>query len=136
MTTRLLCSVLLVFGSRSLLAERGSDAEWRPAIVDVVFIKKPTPEYPLHLRRAHVTGYGFFRMYISKQGEVTAIKIVKSTGNRDLDAVAMKGLIQWRAKPGPKREFDIPICFAMTQSRNITPTPPPLPQSRMRVIQN
>jgi TonB family protein len=90
------------------LARHYSDAEWK-----AMFIESPKPDYPLELRRQHLTGRGLFRMYVDEQGKVTSIKILKSIGHRELDAEAMKGFIRWRAKPGTRREVDMPITFTM-----------------------
>ena len=60
------------------------------------FTERPRPDYP-------------------PRGQVTAIKILKSTGYSELNAEAMKALIRWRAKPGPKWDLDMPIMFAMTR---------------------
>jgi TonB family protein len=40
-------------------------------------------------------------MHVNKQGSVDAITILKSTGHKELDVLAMKALIDWRGKPGP-----------------------------------
>ncbi len=134
MAPRSIWIVLLSLISGFVFASRESNSEWKPAFADTVFIYRPTPEYPFELRRARMTGYGYFRLHINKQGQVTAITVLQSTGHHQLDAEAMKALIRWRAKSGPLREFDIPMCFAITGSRLVTPTPAPLPPSRMRVI--
>jgi TonB family protein len=76
-------------------------------------IEMPKPDYPPELRRLHLRGRGIFRMYINEQGVVTATKIRKSTGRPELDAEALKALVRWRAKPGPRREIDEPIAFVL-----------------------
>ena len=55
-------------------------------------------------------------MHVNEQGSVDAITILKSTGHKELDVLAMKALIDWRGKPGPKWELDMPITFTMERS--------------------
>src|SRR5438309_3479861 len=86
-----------------------TDAEWK-----AMFTYKPYPEYPYDSRSRHITGSGWFRMYVDQAGKVTAITILASTGNRDLDAEALRALIRWRAKPGERREVDMPVTFTMS----------------------
>ena len=88
------------------LAKRYSSAE-----LAVMFISREKPSYPVELRRRRITGSGMFRLYIDEQGRVTKIGILKSTGNKELDASAMRAMIHWRARPGSKREVDQPCTF-------------------------
>jgi TonB family protein len=58
-------------------------------------------------------GSGLFRMHVDEHGRVSSISILKSTGHKDLDVLAMKALVQWQGRPGPKWELDMPITFTM-----------------------
>ena len=73
----------------------------------------PKPEYPELLRRVHYTGSGIFRIYFDPRGEVSGIRVLKSTGHRELDIETLKGLGHWLAKPGHKWELDLPVTFMM-----------------------
>ncbi len=42
------------------------------------FIK---PEYPLEAQRKHLWGEGYYRLYVARDGSVTAVKIIESTGH-------------------------------------------------------
>lgn len=56
--------------------------EWRA--IEAKFIERPRPEYPVELRRLRLTGSGLFRLYIDTRGEITGIRILKSTnGSRN-----------------------------------------------------
>jgi protein TonB len=83
------------------------------AQVMAVFQKKYPPLYPVSARRARMQGRGVFRMYIDENGVVTKIGVVKSTGHTLLDRSASAGLRRWRAKPGQRREVDMPVRFVM-----------------------
>src|SRR5438876_12206663 len=73
-----------------------------------VFVSMPPPVYDLRLRRSNITGSGIFTLFTDEKGRVTDVKVRKSTGHRELDAQAIYGLRQWRAKPGARREIDVP----------------------------
>ncbi len=87
------------------------------AEVLAMFPKKYTPSYPYEARRARLQGSGVFRMYIDENGVVTQIGVLKSTGHKLLDVNASYGLIHWRAKPGRRREVDMPVTFTMEPPR-------------------
>lgn len=76
-----------------------------------MFPKKYTPAYPYEARRARMQGRGVFRMYIDENGVVTRIGVMKSTGYKILDINAAYGLMHWKAKPGHRREVDMPVTF-------------------------
>jgi TonB family protein len=71
-------------------ARRYTDAE-----LNAMFTYKPYPQYPYAFRKRHITGSGWFRMYIDQAGTVTAIKILTSTGHRGLDIQALQALIRY-----------------------------------------
>ena len=83
-----------------------------PAVL-AMFPKKYTPAYPYEARRAHMEGSGVFRMYINENGIVTRIGVMKSTGYKLLDVNASYGLMYWKAKPGHRREVDMPVTFTL-----------------------
>jgi TonB family protein len=78
-----------------------------------MFHKKYPPLYPVSARAARMQGLGVFRMYIDENGVVTKVEVMKSTGHRILDMCASAGLRRWRAKPGQRREVDMPVRFVM-----------------------
>jgi TonB family protein len=82
-----------------------------------MFPKKCPPKYPYEARRAGLQGAGVFRMYIDQSGVVTRIGVMKSTGHEMLDLAASAGLACWRAKPGRRRELDMPVKFTLSSHR-------------------
>jgi TonB family protein len=99
-------TLLIIASADVMLAKRYSDAE-----LAAMFVSQEKPYYPVELRRRGITGSGMFRLYIDEQGRVTRIGILRSTGNTELDALAMRAMVHWRARPGPKREVDQPCTF-------------------------
>ena len=87
---------LLGLTNSSLVASQYPKAIWKAR-----FTHRPFPDYPARCRMLRLTGSGIFRMHVNKQGSVDAITILKSTGHKELDVLAMKALIDWRGKPGP-----------------------------------
>jgi TonB family protein len=81
------------------------------------FISTPTPTYTMELRRSHITGSGIFTLSVDEKGKVIDVTVRKSTGHRALDAQAIYGLNQWRAKPGARRQIDVPLTFSLAEKR-------------------
>ena len=79
------------------------------------FIESPKPEYPEIARRLHHSGTGVYQLYFDVRGEVSGIRIFKSTGHVELDIAALKGLVRWRAKPGPKWRVKLPVTFILDE---------------------
>ena len=60
-----------------------------------------------------LTGIGVFDLRINPAtGETTGVRILKSTGHSELDASALKALINWRFKPGTLIRAIFPFMFA------------------------
>ena len=107
---------LIVLGLSSAIARQYSGAELK-----ATFTFAPRPEYPYKLRFVQrLEGSGVFRMLVDEHGKVTNVTVLQSTGHPALDAESIKGLMRWKARPGPKREVDIPITFSLAR-------PAPLP---------
>jgi TonB family protein len=107
----ILALCLIALFTAPLSAARYPDAVWKAR-----FAYRPFPDYPREYRMRHLTGSGIFRMHVDERGRVTAITILKSTGHKELDVLAMKALVEWRGKPGPKWELDMPITFTLDTS--------------------
>ena len=77
------------------------------------FIK---PDYPYEAQRMRQRGQGYYRLYVARDGSVTAVKIIWSTGYHLLDVACLKALKGWRLKPGFRREIDLPVSFVIHES--------------------
>jgi TonB family protein len=108
MRRRILTLCLLALISSPLPAAHYPEAVWKAR-----FTYRPFPDYPREIRRLRLIGSGIFRMHVDEQGRVTAVSILRSTGHQELDVLARRALVQWRGKPGPKWELDMPITFTL-----------------------
>lgn len=104
---RYIAIALLLLSVSAAFARRYSGAETK-----AIFTFMPWPDYPYKLRIAHMTGDGMFRLFVNEQGKVTSVTALQSTGHSELDAEAAKAYMRWRARPGTKREVDVPTTFA------------------------
>ncbi len=95
--------------------------EYRNGEYKAIITMEPKPDYPIQARRSKLQGSGQFRVYFGRDGRVTGIKVLKSTGQQVLDDAAMSAFRRWHAKPGPRRELDLPISYILSR----TPYRPP-----------
>jgi TonB family protein len=106
----------LVFAFVCALAFSTADARpYSDAELKATFIKTPRPDYPVEVRRLHLTGSGLYRLYIDERGEVSGIRVLRKTGIPPLDIEVLKTLVRWRARSGPKREVDLPVTFIINE---------------------
>jgi TonB family protein len=78
-------------------------------------IHRANPAYPLEARRTHQQGQGYFRLYVARDGNVTTVKVIKSTGHDLLDDSCLKAFKSWQLKPGFRREIDVPVSFIVSR---------------------
>jgi len=76
-----------------------------------MFTFMPLPDYTYKARLFHLAGDGMFRLLVNEQGKVTSVVTLQSTGHPELDREVVKAYMRWRARPGPKREVDVPTTF-------------------------
>jgi TonB family protein len=75
-------------------------------------VKKVDPEYPMGYVIHGAKGRGRFRLTINpKSGLVDQVKVVQSTGYRELNELAAKALLQWQFKPGTSSPVEVPVEF-------------------------
>jgi TonB family protein len=83
-------------------------------------VKKIEPDYPLGYVIHGAKGRGVYRLTInSKSGLVDEVKIVQSTGYRELNELAVKALLQWQFKPGTPSPVQVPVEFAIQGGNRI-----------------
>jgi TonB family protein len=83
-------------------------------------IKKIEPEYPMGFVIHGAKGRGVYRLTINpKSGLVDELKIVKSTGYKDLNQLAAKALLQWQFKPGTPSPVEVPVEFSIQGGNRI-----------------
>jgi TonB family protein len=77
-------------------------------------IKKVEPEYPIGFVIHGAKGRGVYRLTINpKSGLVDELKIVKSTGYKELNELAAKALLQWKFQPGSPSPVEVPVEFGI-----------------------
>ena len=111
---RLACVLFVATFSCATAAPR-SDVHITSAEIRARLIDTPKPEYPEIARRLHHTGTGVYGLYFDERGEVAGIRIFQKAGYPELDIAALKGLVRWRAKPGPKMRFKLPVTFSLEE---------------------
>ena len=104
---------LLVAGS--LGAGQVREYQYTNGEAETLVVHKQMPEYPYEARRAHQQGQCYVRLYVARDGSVTDVKIVQSTGHELLDASCLQAFRNWRLKPGLRREIDVPVSFVISQ---------------------
>ncbi len=80
---------------------------------DCKLIYSPTPQYPAALRRAYfpIQGKGTFSVSFDASGKVKEVKMVRSTGDYDLDEAAISTLRRWKSAPGRTCTVLVPVKF-------------------------
>jgi TonB family protein len=83
-------------------------------------IYTPRPVYRPEWAKQGLAGKGVVLVTIDQQtGKVTGVRMLESTGNKQLDGAALEAYSQWRFQPGTGAQVKIPIEFATR------PKPPP-----------
>jgi len=84
-------------------------------------IYTPRPVYRPEWAKQGLTGKGVVLVTIDQQtGKVAGVRMLQSTGNKQLDGAALEAYSQWRFQPGTGSQVKIPIEFA---SRPKAPPP-------------
>jgi TonB family protein len=64
-------------------------------------VVSPPVVYPEVVKRTGMQGLGVYLLMIDrKDGSVTEVKVLKSTGYKRLDAIYVMNFFQWRFQPG------------------------------------
>ncbi|MFN2476371.1 MAG: TonB family protein [Chthoniobacterales bacterium] len=96
-------------------AVRSSEPSRSQPAVSTMFYYTPAPtEIP---DSTGLSDAGLARLSIDTKGNVTAVKILRSTGKPRFDAEATDTLLRWRARPGPQRETDVPLTSVLSGTR-------------------
>jgi len=76
-------------------------------------IYTPKPVYRPEWAKQGLAGKGVVLVTIDQQtGKVTGVRMLQSTGNKQLDGAALEAYSQWRFQPGTGSQVKIPIEFA------------------------
>jgi protein TonB len=80
----------------------------------------PSPSYPIAALRRQRGGVVTLRVSVDGNGNVTAVRVAKSSGDAALDAAARKAMRRWRFEApagGQPMSFDYPVAFRIGDSR-------------------
>ena len=112
-----LVSVLAVLSISSVHGQIGTPA--MPQAPKAIYTPKPV--YRAEWTKQGLTGKGVALVTIDQQtGKVSGVRMLESTGNKQLDGAALEAYSQWRFQPGSGSQVKIPIEFA---SRPKSPAP-------------
>ena len=77
-------------------------------------IAAPDPDYPIKAQHLGYQGQGIYRLAVNdKTGVADEVKVLRTTGHRELDASAVMTLFQWKFRPGVKQR-DVLVVFHLT----------------------
>jgi TonB family protein len=76
-------------------------------------LNAPVPRYPSYASWSNKQGSGVYEIYVDKNGRVTEVKILKSSGDATFDRAAIGALRQWRLRRGPGT-IHLPLAFKLT----------------------
>ena len=82
------------------------------AVRSHLLLKHPTPDYPFVARSRLIKGHGVFIVHFDYEtGSVRQVETYRSTGNGNLDFVAVAELKHWQAKPRSVHDIVVPITW-------------------------
>jgi TonB family protein len=104
--------ILLITGASQSFAKRYTMTElWE------MFIRHPLPQHVYGVEHRFLYGRGEFRLFVDERGKVRSVRTLQSTRHPELDASVVEAFMQWKARPGPRREVDVRIVFAQPGGR-------------------
>jgi TonB family protein len=81
-------------------------------------VAQPAVVYPQMLKRNGIQGNGIFYLTIDRNdGSVTEVKVLESTGHKELDAVYVMNFFQWKFQPHTITWARIPRGYRITGRR-------------------
>ena len=74
----------------------------------------PEPEYPIKAQHLGYQGQGIYRLVVNdKTGVADEVKVLRTTGHRELDASAVMTLFNWKFRPGAVKQRDVLVVFQL-----------------------
>jgi TonB family protein len=111
------CALVLVAIPALIAKEPKAKPEMSDEDVKKALIEAPTPPFPAAYRARRWEGSGLYWLHFNeKTGRVDAVKIVQSTGHKELDDVAVSTFYRWRCRPGQMHQATIPAAFTLDRS--------------------
>jgi TonB family protein len=95
-----------------------SDVNTRIGPLHNVILYAPLPVYPPIALQQRFTGHGVYAIDIVN-GNVEDVRVVKSTGHKELDEAAIVAFRQWRFRPHSIYKTVIPVDFRLTSTQTL-----------------
>lgn len=103
-------AMLFVTHTRTEAAEYGVLVSKPPGLIKYI-----EPQYPVSFARRGARGRGVFLITINpKTGDVDQVKIVKSTGFRALNELAVRAFFDWKFRTGSPAQAKVSCEFYLT----------------------
>lgn len=80
-------------------------------------ITAPAAGFPEEARKAKLTGSGVYELQVNKNGGITRVRVVKSSGSAVLDKAARDAFGKWRFKPGVFAKVRVPVSWQVSRVR-------------------
>jgi outer membrane biosynthesis protein TonB len=113
-------TIVTIVAIQQLALPLSRAAEQLPAGWKRYVVAHPDVVYPEVVKRTGIEGIGLFQLAIDRRdGSVTEVKVLKSTGRRKLDAIYVMNFFQWRFQPGTISWARIPRGVHITGRANI-----------------
>jgi TonB family protein len=71
------------------------------------WVRQPKPSFPTGALESNSEGVVKLRVVVTKEGKVDHAVVVKSSGDRDLDEAAQRGVLTWKMKRGAIKPEDL-----------------------------
>ena len=96
-----------------VMQKRDMDKILAPLLGKDTVLNGPSPRYPLSPPWTNKQGDGKYELHVGKNGKVEEVKILKSSGDRTFDRVAVDTLRKWQLRRGPM-VVELPLAFKLT----------------------
>ena len=96
-----------------VMQKRDMDKILAPLLGKDTVLNGPSPRYPLSPPWTNKQGDGKYELHVGKNGKVEEVKILKSSGDRTFDRVAVETLRKWQLRRGPM-VVELPLAFKLT----------------------
>lgn len=77
----------------------------------------PAAGFPEEARKAKLTGSGIYELQVDKNGSVSRVAVIKSSGSALLDGAARDAFRKWRFKPGVFTKVQVPVSWQVNRVR-------------------
>ena len=76
----------------------------------------PMPQYPRTTPWTNKRGEGLYELHVGDDGNVSAVNVLKSSGDATFDQITVASLRRWRLRRGPL-VLELPLSFTLTPTK-------------------